>query len=487
MRDEGEYAYASQLLLHGVAPYEHSFIQKPPMVIYSYALAQLILPQAFWGPRLLAYLFVALATVLLGYIARKELGERVAWPAMLLVTPMLLLPDLDQFPANTEMFLLLPLLGLFAVYVRARQTGQKPVHWFAAGCLGATTLCYKYTALPPVAFLFLVWLAELWRQDGVPAAGKFFAVFLAGGLAATGLELGYFLCHDGGRTLWECTVRFNHYYVASSNFNQAYAWSWLATFWKSWWILFLLPWAVLLRPNRRLWVWAGVLASALFATSASGYGQYYLLAMPFWALLAAAGICALGERFFERPTASGGWPVNLITVSVLILVLLPDRPWLVCSPETFVKEKTAGFPFSGSPIAGRRVAELSAPDEFVFVAGSEPQILFYAQRFSHTRFVTSYALMIPTAVAAGYQREAMEDLVRHPPKLIVFPTVANSWLNQADTPPEFASFLHAFLDRDYDLIGGYLPGEKNGVWAEPLATNQIAAANLLLFRRKNVP
>ncbi len=43
-RDEGEYAYSAQLLIQGIAPYQHAFIQKPPMVIYSYALSELLLP-----------------------------------------------------------------------------------------------------------------------------------------------------------------------------------------------------------------------------------------------------------------------------------------------------------------------------------------------------------------------------------------------------------------------------------------------------------
>ena len=53
IRDEGEYAYAAQLLKHGLAPYEHSFLQKPPMVVYSYALAGTLAPHVFWAPRLL--------------------------------------------------------------------------------------------------------------------------------------------------------------------------------------------------------------------------------------------------------------------------------------------------------------------------------------------------------------------------------------------------------------------------------------------------
>jgi len=95
--------------------------------------------------------------------------------------------------------------------------------------------------------------------------------------------------------------------------------------------------------------------------------------------------------------------------------------------------------------------------------------------------------MIPTAVAEKYQREAVDDLLEHPPKLIVFATSGNSWLRQAQTPPDFPDFLHQFLGRNYDLVGGFLPERQNGRWVEPLPTNGVAEADLLLYRRKPVP
>src|SRR2546426_528063 len=39
-RDEGEYAYAAWLMRQGILPYENSFMQKPPMVIYTYLAGQ---------------------------------------------------------------------------------------------------------------------------------------------------------------------------------------------------------------------------------------------------------------------------------------------------------------------------------------------------------------------------------------------------------------------------------------------------------------
>ncbi len=480
IRDEGEYAYAAQLLIHGVAPYEHAFIQKPPMVIYSYALASLCLPQYFWAPRLVAMLCAALATTLLGYAAARDFGKCAAWPAMLLMTPLILLPGLDQFTANTEMFMLLPLLGTVAAYVRGRDDPRPERWWLAAGFLAVTALLYKYTALPVLAFVFIFWSVEAGCGPQTLKPRCWLAAGL-GALIAAGLELGYFLIHDGGKHLWECTVQFNRYYAMTHNFSPAYLGARLENFWQAWWILFLVPWAALLLPTKRLGFWAGLLVCALLSTNASGYAQYYLVAMPFWAVLAAAGLVALGSRFQNRIPAA----TCLLTAGVMALVLWPDGPWLRCSPERFVYVKMNGFPFAGSRLTAKRVAELSSPDDFVFVAGSEPQILDYAGRFSPTRFITAYAMMIPTVAARPYQQEAIQDLQARPPKLVVFTTVLNSWLRQADTPADFPDYLSRLLHQDYDLVGGHLPSNGEGRWEEPLATNDMGQADLLLYQRRS--
>ncbi len=53
-RDEGEYAYSARLLSHGEMPYEHSFLQKPPMIIYTYMVGQYISEGSIVIPRIFA-------------------------------------------------------------------------------------------------------------------------------------------------------------------------------------------------------------------------------------------------------------------------------------------------------------------------------------------------------------------------------------------------------------------------------------------------
>jgi hypothetical protein len=486
-RDEGEYAYSAQLLVQGIAPYQHAFIQKPPAVIYSYALSDLLLPGVYWAPRVLAMIFATLATALLGLIARLEFGPGYALPAMALATPMILLPRLDQVAASVELFMLLPLLATVAVYCYGRRDGNKLKYWFIGGFLAATTLLYKYTALPILAFVFVAWTIELWRTEGAKKIIPSIALAAGGGILASALGLGFFVIHDGGRSFWECTVVFNRYYAASNLFGPAYFWSECKDLWRNWWILFLVPWAILLQPSRRVWIWLGVFGCSIFGTNGGCYGQYYIPIMPFWALLSAAGIGALALHVSKWIAQPAPRVAGVATIVVLLLVLWPDAPWMFYSNARFAHEKMEESPFIEAPLAAIQVVRRSSPDDFIFVAGSEPEILYYAQRYSPTRFITSYALMDPTPLAIGYQQEAIHDLQEHPPKLIVFVQWGNSWTRQATSPPEFMDFMGDLLKEHYMLSGGYVKADiQNGYWTTNASAAEFKKSSLLLYERKSV-
>jgi hypothetical protein len=503
VRDEGEYAYAAQLLGHGLLPYEHSFLQKPPMVVFTYALSGALAPNVFWFPRVLAGLFAVLSTCLLGLIARLEFGPGIGLPTMWLVTPMLLFPGLWQFAANTEAFMLAPLLGTIAVYVVSRHRRGGPAAWFWAGLLAATTLWYKYTALPVLALLFAVWSVEEWRDRAkanpwLPTPAPRLRTLdiglwtlhrwlfgLLGAIVASGAILAPFVIRDGGKRLWECTVTFNRYYAEAAGFGVAALWSTLQLFLEDWWILFLLPAVLVVRRRRRVWVWVGMFLAAWVSTGASSHGHYYLVVMPFWALLAAVAIDELAA--VAAPKLK--WPHHglrrAFTTVVLVLLCLPDLPWVVCSKQQFAAVKAGGGnAFLESRAVARRVAELTSPNDYVFVAGSEPQILCYSKRLSPTRFVIAYPLMLPTPLAEDYQREAVRDLERHPPAVIVLARSGTSWLRQERTPPAFLEYLEKLLVDRYERVGGWVPDEPGGRWQEPLSDQDLANSSLVLFRQR---
>jgi hypothetical protein len=499
VRDEGEYAYSAQLLLHGhgALPYRDAFLQKPPMVVYGYALAGLLAPGHLWASRITSAVFAALATLLTGWVARREFGVGVGLTAMWLLTAMIVQPGIEQFTANTEMFLVLPLLATIAVSrghwsrtdTESSDKAAQKLRWFLAGALGALTFWYKYTALPLLLLIFAMWIFREWRLSGRAALVRI-GLALLGGVVATAAAIGVFLMSDGGRHLWECTVQFNRYYAASQHFG----WKALATrldlYWGSWWILCLLPLVLFFRRVRGQWFWFGLFAVAWLTTGGSWYGHYYILLMPFWAVLAAVALRELASLVAPwlglRPASIPGARA-VLAIGTLALVLWPDLPWMLRSEDQFARDKLGPpNPFLESPIVAEKVAALtqSRPSEPVFVAGSEPQILCYAHRRSASRFVISYPLMIPTPLAIDYQHEVIAALERQRPAVVVFSRLPTSWTPEPTSPGEITGYLDTVLNRDYATVGGYVWKDGQGQWLEPLPAEEGGNASLVVFARK---
>ena len=71
-RDEGEYAYGAWLLLSGKGfPYMDTFLQKPPLIIVMYLLAQLIHSTVLWPARLLSVLSISVSAIATGLAAKR--------------------------------------------------------------------------------------------------------------------------------------------------------------------------------------------------------------------------------------------------------------------------------------------------------------------------------------------------------------------------------------------------------------------------------
>jgi hypothetical protein len=477
VRDEGEYAYSGWLLGQNIMSYAHAFMQKPPMIIYTYWVASLLDPAAYWPFRLLAYIFAASATGLLGFVAYKEFGRWVGLAAMWIVIPMILLPGIQQFTANTEQFMLLPLMGVLTFYILRKGKGNA-WHWFLAGVCAALTILYKPTALPILSFLFIVWTVETWlnNKDIKEVVNK--VLFgISGAILASLLIVGYFLAHDGGRSLFECVVNFNRYY---NQFSLDAFVGYFGNFWKHWWILFLLAaWFVISRPLR-WWFYAGLMVVAVLSTYCSKYEHYYIVIMPFWALISAVAINDVAEKFAEKPE----WLKFVLILVVVGVVSWPDKDFIFLSPEEFQTLKYQENSFSESPIVAKRVAELTSPGDYVYVAGSEPQILYGSKRLSSTRFVIAYPLMINTPLASRYQEEIVADLTKRPPAVIVMTNSPLSWLRDKNSPNIFFPYLNELLRSNYDLVGGFVREGRGGRWQEPLENTQLPLCSLSLFKKR---
>src|SRR5271170_5087362 len=73
-RDEGEYAYAGQLILQGIPPYELAYNMKLPGTYYAYAPGMAVFGQTTAGVHLTVTVANALTIIFVFLLARKLFG-----------------------------------------------------------------------------------------------------------------------------------------------------------------------------------------------------------------------------------------------------------------------------------------------------------------------------------------------------------------------------------------------------------------------------
>jgi 4-amino-4-deoxy-L-arabinose transferase-like glycosyltransferase len=464
-RDEGEYAYVAQRWLLGEVPYKANFDQKPPAVFVAYAAFLRLFGESpsavHWGAQLYTLGTLALVVVL----GRKLFDLTTGVVAGAVCAVMLVSPCVDGNAANTELFMLLPLAAGALATLRA--TERDSAAWAAvAGVLGGAALLCKQVALPHVV-LFLGWV--VWRSR---RRWRLAAALALGCVAVPLLASAAFAAAGAGREFYDCTLGYNLAYASrltpsAYRARLALALGGLAPpFWPAlaaafFWlgpVLFGLMWpAGRSRGGPTLFV-LGWLLAALAGASAGGqfFAHYFLPALPPLALLAGASLARLGHP----PGARRALPYLLATAFAAYAVWL--SPWYFLSADSTAKPQRIYGPgniFGQSPALARFVAERTRPDEPLFILGSEPQIYFYSRRRCAGRYMFVYPLLTPFADAPDRQREALDDLRRAEPPLVIAVFLVNSTKTFTGTPPDLFDGTKEMLDRSYRVVALVRQGE----------------------------
>lgn len=481
-RDQGAYAYSAWLLRSGIAPYANSFEQKPPMIIYTYALAQLIGPHSYWPPRVFACLFMIFTTAMIGFMAEREFGRGSGLMAAWMAVRMTVMPNHWGIGANTEVFMLLPLVSVMALYIWKKGNADR-WHWFFAGVLSSLALLYKPICLLVLLFVFAVWLAETLNAKSLRIAVEngFFA--LSGMVLASVIVLSYFIFHNCWGAIWNSVVMFNYYY-GKMDYRAGLQplFDHLKVLWSQWWILFLLfAWFLIKRPVR-WWFYLGSFFASLITIYQDPNGGYYLLLTPFLALISVMSINALVDqiKLENKILIRAGF-----VFVVILLMTWPIRQQLLMNQgQLAIYAYGRGNPFIESPVVAEYVKAMTSPEDHIFIAGSEPQILYYAERMSPTRFITVYPLMINTPFVESYQKEAIRELEARPPKLIVYIRSPYSWLLNENSPGSFLGYLDGLLKKKYSPVAGFIQSDNIGYWQKmPISVDKRPFCSLLVFKK----
>jgi hypothetical protein len=179
-RDEGEYAYAGQLMLQGVPPYKEAYNMKLPGTYAAYAVIMAVLGQTASGIHLGVMVVNVASIVLVFLVGRKLLDEVTGVVAAICFALMSLSPSILGLAGHATHFVVLFALGGTLVLMWGLEVrGQKPeresliVAALVSGLLFGLAFLMKQQGVFFGAFglLYLLWLYSDGRRSARAARG----------------------------------------------------------------------------------------------------------------------------------------------------------------------------------------------------------------------------------------------------------------------------------------------------------------------------
>ena len=474
-RDEGEYAYAGQLILQGVPPYAQAYSMKFPGVYYAYSAIM-----ALAGPSVraihLGLMLVNAATILLVFaLGRRLLDDFTA----VLAAAFFALLSLDRgvmgIWAHATHFALCFAMGGLLLLVRGQPNRRAPT-FLGAGLLFGTAVLMKQHAVAYFAGGLALTVGDCLgggRRD-YRAAGRR-AGWLGLGFALPLAALTAVMAVQGvWRQFWFWTVTYATEYVRTVPLRDVagtlfYGVSKAGEHTFLIWFLAgagLVALALSRWPGRARAIVFGLTAVSWLAI-VPGFlfrEHYFVLLLPALALLAAIAVAASGRLL---PRARADAVAARLVASLLFLAsighyVVSERGYLfTMSPVELSRQRYKGNLFPEMEAIGRYIREHSDAADRVAVLGSEPEIPFYAGRRSATGYVYTYALMEPQPFAQSMQEQMMREIESAMPLFLVTVKTHPSWLARPESDRTIFEWARRFAREHYEQVGT-VEGDETG-------------------------
>ncbi len=501
-RDEGEYAYAGQLVLQGIPPYELAYNMKFPGTYFAYAVILAIFGESARGIHLGLLLVNAATTVLVFLLGRRLFGPLAGTIAACAFA----LLSLDRWIlgvfAHATHFVILPVVGALLVLSSAVES-RRPWKLFAGGVLlGVATMMKQHALFFIPLGAGIVLQGVLRRQPGERRAAFVRAGWVLAGAATPLLLLVPLFAALGVLDrFWFWTFRYASEYVtqipvsaAPGEFLTGLRRVTPAT--QPIWIAGLAG-AVALALRRGLGearvILAGLLVASLLALSPGFYFRehYFILLLPATALL--VGLAADSTATWLTRWIPGR-AAMLLTMTLCGALaasyIVGERAYLfTASARDVSRQRYGSNPFVEAVEIARYIRERTTPGERIAVLGSEPEIYFYAGRRSATGYIYTYPLMEPQAFASAMQREMREQIERAHPTYLVLVQLNISWLVGPWSDRGLLEWAKRYVSECYALVGVadiHSDDVTSYAWGADAASYARKSTNLILtYRRKS--
>ena len=462
-RDEGEYAYAGQLMLQGTPPYVLAYNMKLPGIYLVYAIFEAIFGDTLRGIHG-GLLVVNLASILLVFqVGRKLLDERAAFFSSAIFALLSSHWSVTGLFANSEHFVVLPVLAGTYFLITALQQGSLG-RWGMAGLLMGTGFVIKQHGILFVAFGGAAILAEGLRTRPIPYRATIQRVLIyCAGTAVPFAAICIWMAAAGVFSrFWFWTFVYSPHYVAQIPLKVG--WLLLTTQLSHmtggelspiWLLTGLGCLATVIDPEvrRQRYVWWLWMAFSGLSVCPGLYfrGHYFLFVLPVCSLLVGAAVTMLSR---PRDDGQSRLPMEWIVGALILFAVVQQRHFLLQFTNDEVVRNTFGDnAFAESPVIGDYIQKNSSPADTVAVIGSEPQVYFYARRRSATGYIYMYPLQEKHPFCQEMQREMIQQIETAKPRFVVYFNVADSWLRGREPYTDLREWYPGYLEKHYELTG----------------------------------
>ena len=504
-RDEGEYAYAGQLLLQGIPPYKLAYNMKLPGTYAAYAGIMAVFGETTRGIHF-GLILVNSITILLVYcLGRRLFGQICGVIAAACFALLSLSHSVLGLAAHATHFVTLFAVAGALLLWRFLERDRGPLAFWSGLCFGLAFVM-KQQGIFFGVFGGLMLLYHEWRQQPRDLRRLFQRLALFGigmclpfviacaALAAAGVFSRF----------WFWTFSYARQYAAITTLAHGFT---NFTF-RSWrvfqaapliWVLggvglTLLLWS---ERNQRKTIFLAALLFASFATACPGLyfrEHYFITLLPAIALLAGAFTQLAFDAMCDR-----GWNQSWLLIPAALFFLATGDAifrhralFFQVTPDVAARAIYSVNPFAEAREISRYIREHSAPDSRIAVLGSEPEIYFYTRLHSATGYIYTYPLMELHPYALTMQQEMIAEIEKTDPDYVVQINVPFSWLPKPSSPDLILRWSERYAREQLEQVGfadilsltntEYHLGDWEGKYSHPQSPYSVT-----LYKRKITP
>jgi hypothetical protein len=471
-RDEGEYAYAGQLMLQGIPPYKLAYNMKFPGTYAAYAAIMSIFGQTIFAIHLGLLLVNAITIALTFLLGRRLMNSTAGIAAATTYAVLSVSPSVLGLAAHATNFVMIAVLGgtLLLLNTTDRQAFRR---LFASGLLFGVGMLMKQPGIffIPFGAIQLLWndVHQRFILKKILLRNLIFGVAAIVPLGITCLILWYAGVFD---KFWFWTVRYAAQYgtfligeiysgkwplyramqVSARSIAEAIGMDW------GLWALGGLGLVVGVWDKRSRASTTFLLGFLVFSALAVCQGFYFrphhfIMILPAVSLLVGVAISNLSDLLTRRMIVVRFAPLFLLGVTLSLPIFWEKKFFFVVSPVEASRMIYSDNPFAESVKIADYLREHTSRDDAIAVLGSEPEIYFYAQRHSATGYIYTYGLMEPQKYAGQMQEEMIHEIERARPKYLISVVMFYSWLWRPGSERLIFTWANEYTAQNYVAAG----------------------------------